>query len=55
MAGWLNDDMTSTLHPRGCTAKSRTGMTEIMPAPRNLHITVLLPMRLKGRIIFKPS
>jgi hypothetical protein len=29
------------LHPRGCAAKSRTGMTEIIPVPRNSHITVL--------------
>ena len=29
------------LYSRGCTDKSRTGMTEIMPVPRKLRITVL--------------
>ena len=31
------------LHSRGWTDKSGTGMTEIMPVPRNSHITVLRP------------
>ena len=33
------------------TAKIGTGMTEIMPVPRNLHITVLQPPSIM-RVVF---
>ena len=40
------------LHPRGRAAKSGTGMTEIMPVPRNLNFTVL-PAESLSAVLFE--